>query len=61
LNIVAAKAGAIELETREAQPPSALLAWMLIYLNAAIESWQTVNGRFPDAGSLTPNNDPVNG
>jgi hypothetical protein len=25
---------------------------MLIYLNAALVSWQTVNRRFPDAGRL---------
>ena len=25
---------------------------MLIYLNTAIESWQTVNSQFPDASSL---------
>ena len=32
-------------------------SWTLIYLNAAIESWQNGQGRFPDAGGLKLNNE----
>jgi hypothetical protein len=32
---------------------------MLIYLNAALVSWQTVNGRLPGVGSLGLDNAPI--